>query len=140
VRAYNRETRGEAGGPQQREVNMKAYECPQCRGAGEYAYPGDGLRTTKCAKCKGTGFVDFPPPKPCGPTPEQAAERARDPRESPMVWDSLAESRGIVIGSPGYTRAGHEALGFPRPPGPSRIPSVRCESGKRPYCTCDTCF
>lgn len=36
---------------------VTATECPQCRGAGEYAYPGDGLRTTPCAKCNGTGFI-----------------------------------------------------------------------------------
>jgi DnaJ-class molecular chaperone len=39
-------------------VSETAYtECPQCRGAGEFAYPGDGLRTTKCAKCQGKGFI-----------------------------------------------------------------------------------
>jgi hypothetical protein len=24
--------------------------------------------------------------------------------------------------------------------GPSHDPSPRCQSGKRPHCTCDTCF
>jgi len=101
---------------------MKAYECPQCRGAGEYAYPGDGLRTTRCAKCKGTGFVDFPPLKPVF----GVARDLSNPRVSYIAWDNLADLGPVPT--------------FPRPTGPSRTPSTRCESGKRPYCTCDTCF
>ena len=55
-------------------------------------------------------------------------------------WDAAAEAAGIVVGAPGYVKDGREKLGEDRPFGPSRIPSPRCESGKRPYCTCDTCF
>lgn len=57
-----------------------------------------------------------------------------------VAWDSAAEAHGVVIGSPGYVREGREVLGFDRPAGPSRLASTRCESGKRNYCTCDTCF
>lgn len=63
-----------------------------------------------------------------------------DPRTNCVAWDNAAEAQGIVIGAPGYVRDGREKLGFDRPFGPSRIPSSRCESGKRPYCTCDLCW
>lgn len=59
---------------------------------------------------------------------------------NPVAWDSAAEALGVVIGSHAYVRAGREALGIDRPPGPSRLPSILCKSGRRPYCTCDTCF
>lgn len=115
---------------------MTSYECPQCRGAGEYAYPGDGLRTTRCAKCKGTGFVDFPPLAPC-----PVVRRDPDnPRESYRAWDLAAEALGVAIGEWAYVAVGRQRLGFDRPPGPARVPSTRCASGMRPYCTCDLCF
>ena len=60
--------------------------------------------------------------------------------KDPMAWDKLAEAAGVEIGRPGYERVGARLLGFERPFGPRREPSERCESGKRPYCTCDTCF
>ena len=63
-----------------------------------------------------------------------------DPRTSYHAWDLAAEAAGVVIGSFGYVAAGRKLLGFDRPPGPSRVASTRCESGKRNYCTCDTCF
>lgn len=55
-------------------------------------------------------------------------------------WDEEAVAKGIVLGAPGWIKAGAEALGRPRPFGPSPIASSRCQSGRRPYCTCDTCF
>lgn len=57
-----------------------------------------------------------------------------------VEYDKLAEQSGITVDSPGWLRRAFETLGFGRPAGPRRTPSSRCESGKRPYCTCDTCF
>jgi len=85
-------------------------------------------------------FGDVPPLKYVGPTPEELEARINDPRQSCVAWDTEAEKHHVVIGEPGYCVLGAVALGFGRPPGPSRIPSSRCASGKRPYCTCDTCF
>jgi len=47
-----------------------------------------------------------------------------------MVWDQEAEAIGPDA---------VEVLG-PRPFGPSKVASRFCKSGRRPYCTCDTCF
>jgi hypothetical protein len=63
-----------------------------------------------------------------------------DPKRFYTDWDTAAERAGIVIGAPGWGLDGEARLGFPRPVGPYRTPSVRCESGKRPYCTCDICW
>lgn len=65
---------------------------------------------------------------------------AHNPQQDCKAWDDAAEAAGIQIGSFGWGSDGEERLGFPRPMGPNRIPSARCESGKRPYCTCDTCY
>ena len=51
---------------------MNARECAQCRGAGEFAYPGDGLRTTRCGRCHGAGFI------PVRPQIDQWAEGCRE--------------------------------------------------------------
>jgi len=60
---------------------------------------------------------------------------------SPREWDEAARAKGVDIDDPEYMPAAQRAMGnVPRPPGPSRHPSPRCESGKRLYCTCDTCF
>jgi hypothetical protein len=59
---------------------------------------------------------------------------------TPMAWDEAAIAAGVDLNAFGWGRAGAAALGEERPFGPSREPSERCESGKRPYCTCDTCF
>jgi len=63
-----------------------------------------------------------------------------NPRTNPIAFDNAAEAAGITVGADGWLRDAEAMLGFMRPPGPNRKPSVRCESGKRPYCTCDTCF
>jgi hypothetical protein len=55
-------------------------------------------------------------------------------------WDEAARAAGVNIDEPGYVWEARKVLGTPRPPGPSRHASERCESGKRLYCTCDTCF
>jgi len=52
----------------------------------------------------------------------------------------LAEAFGIVVDSPGWLPLAAVAIGHHRPFGPRRTASVRCASGKRNYCTCDTCF
>lgn len=64
-----------------------------------------------------------------------------DPKQSEAAWDKLADSL-----RPGWETedGGHYAvrqqIGFGRPFGPRRLASDRCQSGKRNYCTCDTCF
>lgn len=63
-----------------------------------------------------------------------------DPETNYVSWDAAAERAGVVIGAPSYLRGGRLALGFDRPPGPSRQASARCESGRRDYCTCDACW
>lgn len=64
-----------------------------------------------------------------------------DPRNDCAAYDTLAEeTHRIVVDSPGWLPKAAAAIGYPRPCGPRRTPSPRCESGKRPYCTCDTCF
>jgi hypothetical protein len=55
-------------------------------------------------------------------------------------WDDAAIAAGVDLDAWGWGKAGAEALGEPRPPGPSRTPSTCCRSGKRPYCTCDACY
>lgn len=67
-------------------------------------------------------------------------ERQRRQCMSIQAYDKLAESFGIVVDSPGWLSLAAVAIGYGRQPGPRRTPSVRCASGKRPYCTCDTCF
>jgi hypothetical protein len=63
-----------------------------------------------------------------------------DPRRDCVAYDLAAEEAGIQVGTFGWQHAAEIKLGFPRPFGPNRNPSPRCESGKRRYCTCDTCF
>lgn len=60
-----------------------------------------------------------------------------DPQSDPRAWDDMAITLGV---NPDNYVAARERLGFPRPFGPSRKASPRCKSGKRDYCTCDTCF
>ena len=67
-------------------------------------------------------------------------ERSRRACMTCYSYDKLAESFGIVVDSPGWYTLAAAAIGHSRPPGPRRTPSVRCASGKRNYCTCDTCF
>lgn len=57
-----------------------------------------------------------------------------------VAYDEAAEAAGIVVDSFRWLTAAEAALGFGRPPGPRRTPSIMCESGRRPYCTCDTCY
>lgn len=54
------------------------------------------------------------------------------------AWDEEAIRLGHWKNG-GPTPEARAVLG-PRPMGPSRKASSRCESGKRDYCTCDTCF
>lgn len=61
-------------------------------------------------------------------------------RHNCIAYDTLAERLGVVVDAPGWLVRATETIGFRRPPGPRRTPSPRCESGKRPYCACDTCF
>jgi hypothetical protein len=56
------------------------------------------------------------------------------------AWDAAAEAAGVVIGAFGYVADGRKILSVDRPMGPSKVPSSRCESGKRAYCTCSACF
>ena len=67
-------------------------------------------------------------------------EKARRAVLSYSSYDKLAEAFGIIVDSPGWYTLAAVAIGNSRPAGPRRTASVRCESGKRPYCTCDTCF
>lgn len=55
-------------------------------------------------------------------------------------WDAAAAAAGIAV-EPGDRMAlvAIDTLG-PRPFGPYPVASERCESGRRPYCTCSTCF
>ena len=70
----------------------------------------------------------------------------RTPQNDHVLFDSAAEALGITIGSFGWLADARAALGFDRPPGPSKLGSPRCRSGslasggQRPYCTCDTCW
>ena len=61
-------------------------------------------------------------------------------QENCIAYDTLAERLGIVVGSDGWAVAAKAAIGFSRPFGPCKHASPRCESGRRDYCTCDTCF
>jgi len=55
-------------------------------------------------------------------------------------WDTAVELAGLSLTEFGWMRLARE-FGFPpRPPGPNKYASPRCESGRKNYCTCDTCF
>jgi hypothetical protein len=56
------------------------------------------------------------------------------------AWDDAMLSLGLPMEGFGWMVRARERIGIPRPNGPSRKASDRCESGKLDYCTCDTCF
>ena len=62
-----------------------------------------------------------------------------DPQYDVYAWDNLAESKGFDLKYPEQVGEATKMIG-PRPFGPRKFASPRCESGKRNYCTCDTCF
>lgn len=71
---------------------------------------------------------------------EDEASKLVEARTNCVMWDAIVEKLGIVVDARGYIADGRALLGFDRPAGPSRKASDGCESGKRDYCTCDTCF
>lgn len=62
-------------------------------------------------------------------------------RTSCFAWDKIADRMmsdwESVYG--GMVKA-EKLVGFARPFGPNRKAGSGCESGKRDYCTCDSCF
>jgi hypothetical protein len=70
-------------------------------------------------------------------TPQQW-DLYRKARTDSVSWDLLAESLYARRAGRGFNGFWH--IGFRRPFGPDKFASERCASGKRDYCTCDTCF
>lgn len=56
------------------------------------------------------------------------------------AWDKLAEHLGLDPENPEQRAEARYRLGIARPVGPRKTASVRCQSGRRDYCTCDTCW
>lgn len=81
-----------------------------------------------CAPCARENEKNNPQDFPCWPFDWDGAKK------DCYIWDKLA----AVLGK--------EYMKNPRPMGPSREGSSRCQSfsiasgGHREYCTCDTCF
>ena len=86
---------------------------------------GEGPEVPLCAECGADELPDCPTlwAMIAGRLAEETEEKART---SAFAWDRLTE-RGVK-------------LDFPRPFGPSKKASPYCRSGRRDYCTCDTCF
>ena len=59
-------------------------------------------------------------------------------------WESLFHYKGISQGWPEGPKPEQLNCDTCKDPaqkhGPSHFPSPNCESGKRPHCSCDTCF
>lgn len=61
-------------------------------------------------------------------------------RTNGQRWDEAAEALGFDLSTPSNARLAAHALGVDRPFWPYKHASVHCMSGKRDYCSCDTCF
>lgn len=67
-------------------------------------------------------------------------EHMRSTMGNPIPWCAACEDdrqRRRIVMEEGCETCAELARGSW---GPSHDPSPRCESGKRPHCTCDTCF
>lgn len=67
-------------------------------------------------------------------------EMTKYPTMPSREFDAAAEAAGFDLRARGWLVDAQEHLKRTREPGPYKYASARCESGRRDYCTCDTCF